>query len=661
MPQAAVITFSQALTLLEQGQDDKARNAYAARVAHDAGDWQSSMMLGIIAGKQGNPELAIEFFDRVLALQPKHVDTLCNRANALMLLNRHEEALNSLNELVAMAPNHVSAWGNKGVALQVLARLPEAVDCYAQVLKIAPDNPDFLYRHGMACMALNQYAEARESLQRLVKLAPTNTLALHGLGMALQGLNMFDAALACFDRASAINPVQVETHFACGNLLLHMARYDEAVLSYDAAIRVDAKLPEIHNNRGVALRSLQRENESLAAIEIALSLRPDYADAHNNRGIALRQLGRLHEALESYNYAVALRPDYVAALSNRGAVLTNLNRIDDALASFAHALKISPQNKDAIYNESLCLLLKGDFERGFRQYESRWMQDGVTKNAEADVKPLWLGANDIKGKTILLHAEQGYGDTLQFCRYAKQIAAMGAHVALYVPTSLLPLLDGLVGVNAMSDQLSKLPPVDVQCPMLSLPLACNTRLADVSGDAYLQAPPCYVDTWAKRLGEQPDNSARRRVGVMWSGSSAHRNDIHRSIPLAQFRQILSPDVNFFSLQNVTRDTELPLLDQCKNLFRFDDVIKNFADTAALISLMDLVITVDTSIAHLAGALGKPVWILLPVCRDWRWLLDRTDTPWYDSATLFRQTQLGDWDSVLVEVRNRLTEWLNSGA
>jgi tetratricopeptide (TPR) repeat protein len=555
-----------------------------------------------------------------------------------------------------MAPDNASVWGNKGVALQVLTRLPEAVDCYVRALKIEPDNLDFLYRHGVTCLALNDYAKARESFQRLTKLAPVNTLALHGLGMALQGLNMLEAALACFDRACAINPLQSETHFKCGNLLLSMARNEEAVLSYDAAIRVDAKVPEIHNNRGVALRALQRKSESLAAIECALSLRPDYADAHNNRGIALRQMGRLHEALESYDRTLALSPDCVAALNNRGAVLTNLNRIDEALASFADALKISPQHYDAIFNESLCLLLKGEYERGFQQYETRWMQDGVVENAGAHAKPLWLGMSDIKGKTILLHAEQGYGDTIQFCRYAKQIAAMGARVALHVPTSLLPLLEGLAGVDVMSDQIAKLPPADLQCPLLSLPLACKTALADVSGEAYLQAPPSYVDNWTKRLGKRQ----RLRIGVMWSGSKIHRNDMHRSIPWAQFHQILSPDVDFFSLQNLTRASELPLLDQCKNLYRFDEMLKDFADTAALISLMDLVITVDTAVAHLAGALGKPVWILLPVNRDWRWLLERSDTPWYDSAILFRQAQLGDWDSVLRDVHVRLETQLSNG-
>lgn len=653
MSQPTLISFDQAVRLLDQGKDEQARNAFSDRIARDASDWQSLMMLGIIAGKQGDPTLAITFFDRALAIHPRHVDTLCNRANALMLLNRHEEALTSLNELVVMAPDNSSVWGNKAAALQALARLPEAVDCFVQVLELAPDNLDFLFRHGMACVTLKQYADAEKSLRRLTTLTPTNPLAYHGLGLALQGLDLLDAALACFDRASAINPTQTDTYFACGNLLMSMSRHEEAVLSYDAAIRVDSKVPEIHNNRGVALRTLRRESESLAAFEMALDLRPDYAGAHNNRGVAFRQLGRLHEALECYDRALELLPDFVSALSNRGAALTNLNRIDEALQCFSQAHKLSPQQDDVTYNESLCLLLKGDFERGFQQYEARWTQNGVTKINETHGKPLWLGMSDIKGKTILLHAEQGYGDTIQFCRYAKQVAAMGARVAMYVPSSLLPLLDGLTGVDAMSDQITKLPPADVQCPLLSLPLACKTRLTDVSGVAYLQAPPRYIDTWTERLDVQLDKPTRPRVGVMWSGNSAHRNDMHRSIPLAQFRQILSLDVDFFSLQNFTHEAELPLLAQCKNLLRFDDLLKNFADTAALISAMDMVITVDTSVAHLAGALGKPVWILLPLNRDWRWLLERSDTPWYDSATLFRQTQLGDWDSVLGAVSRRL--------
>ncbi len=481
----------------------------------------------------------------------------------------------------------------------------------------APEHFDALQLLGAVAVMTRRPALAVDYLDRALALKPDHAGAHSNRGNALLDLKQFDDALANYDRALALLPDHVEAHFYRGNALVGLNRHDEALKSYDCAI----------------------------------AIRADYVEAHLNRGNALAGLNRLDEALKSYDRALAIKADYVEAHLNRGVALAGLNRPDEALKSYDRALALKPDNAEAEWNRGLLYLLLGNFECGWRSYEWRGQRLGRTEPPRAYPQPLWLGDADLHGKRILLWSEQGFGDSLQFCRYVTQVAALGAVVILEAPAALAPLLNSLAGVAEFIPKGSPIPAVDFHCPLLSLPLAFGTTLDSISGTPYLAAPPERIATWHPFLGDP----THPRVGLSWSGSMGHKNDLNRSIPLPQFAQGLFTGVEYIQLQKDVRAADRVWLDRHPEIRSFDGQVNDFGDTAALIASLDLVITVDTSVAHLAGAMGKAVWVLLPFAPDWRWLLDRSDSPWYDSATLFRQPGPGDWDSVLAAVRQALAE------
>ena len=475
--------------------------------------------------------------------------------------------------------------------------------------------------------------------------------------MTLHALKRFDEALASFDRALALRPDNAEALGSRGFTLHALRRFDEALASYDGALALRPNNAELHSNRSVTLFELKRFAEALASGDRAVALRPDYPEAHANRGNALSVLKRFDEALADYDRALALRPDYAEAHTNRGVTVHMLKRFDEALQCYERALAVRPDFAEAHYNEGLSRLLTGDFDRGWRKHEW-WREIAQFKHAERNfAQPRWTGSQEIAGKTILLHAEQGFGDTIQFCRYAPRVAALGARVILEVQEALRDLirrsLDGAVQVVAKGDTV---PPFDMHCPLLSLPLVFGTGLATIPGETpYLHASAQAVANWSARLPPK----TRPRIGLAWSGRPEHNNDQNRSIDLASF---LSPlqgiDATLVSLQREVRAADAIVLQERSDVIHFGEELKDFSDTAALAANMDLVIAVDTSVAHLAGALAKPVWIVLPFVPDWRWLLDRDDSPWYPTARLFRQDGSRQWDGAFARLRTALDDFLH---
>ncbi len=404
----------------------------------------------------------------------------------------------------------------------------------------------------------------------------------------------------------------------------------------------------LHRLGVIALQTRHTE-QAVELIRKAIGLNPNVAAAYSDLSKALLDLKRPAEALASYDKAIALEPDYAMAYCNRGNVLSNLNRSAEALASFDKAIALKPDYAEAHWNQSICLLLMGRFEQGWRQYE--WRKKCNEPIAICNYpQPLWLGEQNIAGKTLFIWGEQGLGDKIQFCRYAKLVEARGAKVILSVPQSLLKLLKQLsptielIGPDEVPNDF------DYHCPMLSLPLAFGTTLETIPAQQqYLKAVEELRLTWAARLPPK----TKPRIGAVWSGGTANTNDQYRSIELEQLFPILSPDADWVCLQKEVREKDLAALRQRGRIAFFGDDLRDFSDTAALLDLMDLVITVDTSVTHLAGAMGKPVWILLPYSPDWRWLLDRDDSPWYPSARLLRQQQIGNWAGVIDQVKDEL--------
>ncbi|MCZ2174125.1 MAG: tetratricopeptide repeat protein [Burkholderiales bacterium] len=575
------------------------------------------------------------------------------RGNAALAEGRLEAAAASYREAVAADAGHAGAWVNLGFVLKELGQWEAARGALERAVEVAPGNADARYLLGLVLEERGDLEEAIRHLRAAVESRPDFVFAWRDLCRAHLRGGQIEAVELAAAQGIAANPAAAELHYLLGNV--HLQRKDclTALQCYERALALTPDFAEALNNRGLALHELQRYEEALSSYGRALELKEAFAEAHFNRGNALKQLGRHEEAVTSYDRAIELDPGVAGFYNNRGLELHELGRLDAALASYGQAIGLEPGYADAHWNRSLTLLLRGAFSDGWQDYEWRWRRTAMKDLAPVYCKPLWMGEGDLRGKTILLHAEQGLGDTLQFCRYVRQVAALGAQVVLEVQPPLVPLLWGMKGVVELVGRGARLPDYDCHCPLLSLPLAFKTGLAEMTGEPYLEAPPGNVAAWQARMG------ARRapRVGLVWSGSTWHQNDHNRSIPFAEFRRTLHKDVDYFCLQKEIRPSDRAILAEYPVIKTFEEELRDFADTAALITLMDWVIAVDTSAAHLAGALGKEVWLLLPYMPDWRWLLDRKDSPWYDSARLFRQPAAGDWESVLREVERMTAERL----
>ena len=515
------------------------------------------------------------------------------------------------------------------------------------------DHFEALYLMGMIAGQTQRAPEAAQLLARAAALNPLRADVCNYLGIVLRELGRLDEALASHERVVVLAPEFAQAYNNCGVLLAELHRPEAALRRFDSALVQAPTDAQAHNNRANALRAVRRPEAALEGYAQAISLRPAYAEAHSNRGVALAELGRCEEAIASHDLAIALEPGYADAYSNRGLVLADLKRHAAALASYGRALALKPDAAPAHSNRALCLLQLGDYTRGWEEYEWRWHTGYMEQDRRDYVQPLWLGSPSLKGKTILLHSEQGLGDTLQFCRYAPLLAAMGARVVLEVQTPLVLLLAGLKGAAQVLARGAALPACDYHCPLLSLPLAFKTELNDIPlGIPYVASDAAHHAAWQSALGAK----AKPRIGLAWSGRATHTNDRNRSMALAQLLPLLSADMEWISLQQEVRAADAPALAAHPEIRHYGDRLIDFADTAALVEQTDLVITVDSVVAHLAGAMGKPVWVLLPYNSDWRWLAEREDSPWYPTARLFRQQAIGDWAGVIRRIGAELARW-----
>ncbi len=552
--------------------------------------------------------------------------------------------------LLDAMPDYFDALFLAGIIAEQAGRAERAVELLTKAVTVNPDVAEAWYNHGVALGRVHRHEEALASYERAIALKADYADAYYNRGVVLNNLDRPAQALDSYDRAIGFNPEYAEVYNNRGIVLDRLQRHDEAMASYDRAIALKPDYARAHNNRGVALARLQRHADALASYERAVALKPDYVDAFTNRGIALGDLDRPAEALRSYERAIALHPRGAEAFYNRGNALRDLNRHAEAIESYERALALNPDYAAAHWNLADCCLLLGDFARGWQEYEWRWKLERHDNFKSDFQRPLWLGAESLEGRTILLHSELGLGDTLQFCRYATEVAALGARVVLEVQPTLLPLLADLEGVAHAVARGDPLPLFDYHCPLMSLPLAFKTDLTNVPARIpYLFSNAERVAFWRQKLR----NTDKPRVGVVWSGSMALKND-RRSMPLKELVPLMGEWAEWVSLQKEVRDSDAALLASRADLRDAGAELKDFADTAALVELMDVVVTVDTSVAHVAGAMGKPVWILLPFNpHDWRWMLDRADSIWYPTARVFRQPANGDWASVVRRVDEAL--------
>jgi tetratricopeptide (TPR) repeat protein len=509
-PSKLALQLNKAIASFQAGQLGEAEQICQKIVATKSNFFDAQYVLGVVLATQGKHDLALTSYNRALTVQPNHPDALSNRGNTLKELQRFDEAIASYDRALALKPDHTGALNNRAVVLQILQRHDEALASLDRALALQPNYPDALCNRGITLNALGRLDEALASYDRALALQPGSLAALSNRGNTLRAMHRFEDALASYDRAIALLPNFVEAHANRAILLAQLKRYDEALAAFERLLMLRPNDAEGYNNRGVVLGEMKRHAEALANYDRAVSLMPDYTDAIYNRGNALHELGRYSEALACYDRVLLSRPADGHALNNRGKALKELNRYDEALACSARALAALPDNIVAHCNEASMRLLIGDLPRGFAEYEWRWKKADMAPAKREFAQPLWLGAEDIAGKTMLLHGEQGFGDAIQFCRYATLVAARGTRVILEMRPPLVSLMGTLAGPSAVIAKGDPLPDFDLHCPLLSLPLAMGTRLETIPAQVpYLGVRPELATDWAARLGAK----TRPRIGL----------------------------------------------------------------------------------------------------------------------------------------------------
>ncbi|ALG75510.1 hypothetical protein VY88_28250 [Azospirillum thiophilum] len=513
-----------------------------------------------------------------------------------------------------------------------------------------------LHQSGKAADAIRLYGE-------IVAADPQFAPAINNLGLLHADAGRDTDAVALFRRALSLSPASLNGWTNLGGLFVRLGRTEEAVRAYRASVRLKPDQPAVLNELGINLERLKRADEACDAFARAAALAPDDAEVANNHGAMLRMAHRLDEAAVCFRRAIALNPQHGGAYSNLGSTVKEKGVLWEALRAFRRATRLDPDFAGAHWNESLVRLLLGDFVRGWQGYEWRWKHGRLPSPQRSFVQPRWDGS-PLKGRRLLVYWEQGFGDVLQFVRYLPLLAqaaertGAGQPVYLECQRALLPVLHSLPGTIAVETG-GPLPDFDVQIPVLSLPALFGTRLETVpSRVPYLRAEPELAARWGERL----KGVAGLKVGIVWAGSPTHGNDRNRSIGLAPFARLAAiPGVSLVSIQKGPTEGQAANPPGGFPLLNLSPDIRDFADTAAIMAGLDLVVCVDTSVAHLAGALGVPVWVMVPFAPDWRWMLDREDSPWYPTMRLFRQDRPGSWDNAILRLEHAMRSRIQSGA
>jgi tetratricopeptide (TPR) repeat protein len=610
-----------------------------ARPAEATAAWFNAALAHQRAGRAGEAERVCR---HILVIDPGNAQTLHLLGLIEHQCGRSDEAIEHIRKAITRNGRDPAFHHNLGNILRGKGQLAEAMACYERALALAPGAVDALYNLGNACQDLGQPERAIDYFQRALRLRP-DAVELHtNLGIALQDLGRLDEAIACYRKALALRPDATETLINLAGALRSQGQLDTAQTLYERALTLQPNGVENLIGLGVVLRDLGRLEEAVACYERALALAPDHPEARNNLGVALVDLGRPEEAIAHYRRVLVLQPDRAELHYNLGAALQRQGRCTEALASYGRALALRRDYAQAHLNRALALLRSGELEEGWQEYEWRFAVNRYDRKFGA---PLWSG-EPLAGRRILIHAEQGLGDTLQFVRYVPIVAECGGKVILEVPRPLLRLACTVAGVSEIIAAGDLLPGFDCHCPLLSLPRVFKTNLATIPAAVpYLHVPPEASAGWAQRIGPAPG----LQVGIVWAGTAVGAIDLRLLQPLWEVSGI-----SWFSLQVGDRAGDSSSLGGIE-IVDLSPWLVDFAETAAAVCRLDLVISVDTSVAHLTGALARPIWLLLPHVAEWRWLIQREDSPWYPTARLFCQKSDGNWPGVASEIAAALAQ------
>ncbi len=669
----------------------------AAQLAPQSAAIQAN--LGGVLSSTGRFQEALIAYERALSSQPRLPAALRGQAAALMQLGRHEAATVAFRKAVRAVPQDDQAWNGLGVVLERSGQAAEARTHFARAVELNASNAQAHHNLGLLDAAAGRHAEALASFERALTLQPGNPILQVNLGTQLLALRRAGEALTSFERALALQPNDPMTHYNRGLALFVLKRFSEALASFERALeaapdsaparlwygksllelgRPEAALAaferarqlvpeefEVHMQCGGVLAQLQRTEEALASFERALALNASSPEALNNRGAVLARLFRPAEARADFGRALAQRPDYLEALVNDGNVLRAMGSYAEAQSQLAKAQSLAPQNPTVRWSQAQLKLVLGDFHGGWPLYEAR-LELPPADRLHHPPLPRWSGSEPLNGRTLLVYADQGLGDTLQFCRYIPVLEAQGARVVFEVQPALRQLLASLPMRGVLVERGEQAPPSELCIPLASLPLALGTQLETIPAEVpYLHADPQAAATWKTRLAALPG----LLVGLNWHGNpEAEKLALlqARSFPLSTAAPLARvPGVSLVALQKGAGSEQAATVGFAGALHRLTDpaymgAVEIATETAPLLSGLDLLITADTALAHLAGALGVRVWVMLQHAADWRWLTDRSDSPWYPSMRLFRQRALGEWDELFERVAAELAGLARTG-
>jgi tetratricopeptide (TPR) repeat protein len=686
MPQ---FTIQQACDLAVQhhraGRLQEAETIYREILARQPERADATHLLGLIAHQVGRNDVAADLIRKAIALKHDYAEAYYNLGNVLRADGQSEGAIAAFRQAILLDPKSLEARNNLGKALKDNGELDESIVVYRQVIALKPDHGEGHYNLGNVLRSKGQLCEAVAAFRQAIALDPHFAEAHSNLGNALMANGRLAEAIAAFRQAIIAKPAFVEAHINLGDALRVGGQLDASLAACRQAIVLNANSAVAHGNLGNTLYDMGRLDEAIATYRQAIARRPNYAQAHSNLANPLRAKGQIQQAVDACLRAIALQPGLASAHCNLGAALQEMGRLEEAIAAFRQAVLLNPDFPEAHYNLGAALLSQGDFGPGWEEYEWRWKRSDCPSAAGNYPHPRWDGS-DLMNRTILLHAEQGLGDTIQFIRYVPLVCERGGKVILCGDPQLRQLLRGMPGVEKWLEPGAAIPHFDVHCPLLSLPLAFGTTLETIPAKGpYLSADTKLVESWCNKLATY---ASMFKVALVWAGKPTHPNDGNRSMKLADLAGLMRvPGAGFFSLQKGEAAEQARSLPQGTELVDWTAELNDFTDTAALIDNLDLVISVDTAVPHLAGAMGKPVWLLLPFAPDWRWMEARegkteggrrkaeegrggmiegspfglppsafrlSSSPWYPTMRLFRQPARGDWESVVAEVANALS-------
>ena len=642
------------ISLFQQGQLKQALDSAKRLLSQFPNSLNLYNIQGAAYARLRHFDAAIDSYKHALKIKPDYADTYYNMGNTLKDKGDLEAAINSYKHALKIKPEYADAYNNMGDTLKDKGDLKAAINCYKQALKIKPNYAEVYNNMGNTLKDKGDLEAAIDSYKHALKIKPDYAEAYNNMGNTLNDKGDLEAAIDNYKQALKIQPNYAEAYHNMGVALKDKGDLEAAINSYKQALRTRPDFADTYNNMGVALNDKGDLEAAIDSYKHALKIKPDYADAYYNMGNTLNDKGDLEAAIDSYKLALKIKPDYAGAYNNMGNTLNDTGDLVAAIDSYEHALKFKPDYADAYYNLSYPYLLQGSLEKGFNLYESR-LRKKKQVVAPARANLVWDGYENLGGRHFFIYEEQGLGDIIQFCRYLPLLEQKGAHITFKVKSNLHALLQTLDSNSRLVTSLPEENKIDFEAPLMSLPHLLKTCLETIPAkNPYLFADQKKIQTWGERV-----STDSFKVGICWQGSTK-KEAVGRSFPLSLFVGISRiPNVELISLHKGGGESQIDSIDfdLTTTGHDFDAGQDAFLDTVAMMMNCDLIITSDTAVAHLAGAIGRPTWVVLKQIPDWRWMLDRPDSPWYPTMTLYRQKSRRNWVDVFETIEQDLRSLL----